>query len=117
MLNAKMHATLSHSVSSFGSHPRRLPRVRASASRRLLASAMVKVLPVRPQVKGFLLLAGGWRPCLGFVMNSAMVISLGGSAACQSVIIVYSNGTFGKVPKGNFGTHAGGSKTMLAACT
>lgn len=91
MLNAKMHATLSHSVSSFGSHPRRLPRVRASASRRLLASAVVKVLPVRPQVKGFLLLASGWRPCWGLLMNSAMVMSLGGSGTSQSADICNSS--------------------------
>lgn len=62
VLNEKMHATLSHSVSSLGNQAMRLPTARARASRRWLNSSWVKVLPVRPQVKGFLLLATGWRP-------------------------------------------------------
>lgn len=79
VLKENMQATLSHSVSSFGSHPRRFPMARASDSRRSIDSWSVKVFPVKPQVNGFLLLAIGWRPYFSVVINSEIWMLSGGS--------------------------------------
>lgn len=79
VFNEKMQATLSHSVSSLGDHPRRFPIARARDSRRSMDSLSVNVLPVNPHVNGFLLLAMGYRPYLSVVRNSAIGMLSGGS--------------------------------------
>lgn len=71
--------TLSHGEPSCGNSPVCTAMALARFSVRLCASVVLKVLPVKPQVNGFLLAAIGHLPYLSSLMKSAIEMESGGS--------------------------------------
>lgn len=71
--------TLSQGAPSCGLSPVCLAMAFARFSVRVCASVVLKVLPVKPQVKGFLLAAVGYLPYFSSLIKSAIGIESGGS--------------------------------------
>jgi hypothetical protein len=122
VFSANIPMTLSHSVPLFGCHPNSLDRARARCPTLSAISTAVYVLPEMPHVKGFFDCLRGHLPWVSSSMNWLTGTVSGGSrlAACQQLSPILSvtpqwcsaRANWVQLPKGSFGTHAGGVKTI-----